>query len=743
MENMSVNLSFRARQGQEPRFVLHDPGLDSRPELHDAFAAVFRAVASTLNFEVAAVDPLAVIPPVKRSWNGDETALVDETVARPGDTLHVSWMPDGMWSAEWRTRRNENDVVIGYATSGAAADYEKDIFARSDERAAIEIEELTAAYVERPSPSLEVSGRLRFIACPAPATRPIRIRANADVHEATLRQGVFRATFPIPQGEPETLDLTLLAGGDSSPVTSVTVPQRIPTTLTGAELSVDEIDFSERLFAGKVAKRIRFRAAGYAPRLITLEFRPTAGEAAPSVVHAHKADTTATHVEYFLELDNNSRLSFSKSVPGTMLVSVVGQADSPSTIELVPHLVRAVWEQLDADVQLRIVSGELNVDAILGLSSIFDLRAPSIGTAARTEGRRRFRDPARVVTNVLLSGGISIPLDDRAFTPMFPRDASTLWARSFTLETADGKSFRLEAGNPDLNSLWDQVTSAREGVPAVLSLPGGAQALLALPRNRTFSQRITDAFSCLTKPFGVFFRGFCFEASALTLRPSLAEGGLLVKLAKPVPADHRTRPPVSTFLPFRVLRSVDNDALAFWEPAVEPVIFPIERSLPVGERVGYIYQSGDDFFWARFPDADPACKLKYVTFDGLAFSYAGGTADFEGWWLPDGHADFRASEPFHSYRFDFTEGATSPYNFELKDGVHCTAQGRWLSQEGFEELQAAIVQSIEAKSGSHTRLHIGGNDIDVRWSQRDAQKTILATATKIVDSLEVGLCALP
>lgn len=743
----NVTVEFRPRENDEEHFVLHHPELERSQSLHEAFTPIFHEVADALRFEVAAAEPLpVVIPPVRRSWNADESELNDDRIARAGDSIEVQWDAEGEWSAEWRSRREQGTVVIGHVARGANADYDTDTFVRPDEQPRIAVDDISVTYTPSPSPSLIVAGRVHFVACPVPVQRPIRVHTHTD-EDAPLRQGRFQAMLPVPPTEPESVDVTLSVAGCRTPVTSATSTHRIPTSLVDAQISVDEIEFAERLFARAVPKRIRFRSSGYAPRIVAIEFRPTMGEAGPRTVHARKIAATATHVEYYLDLDKEGELSFSESVPGAMLVTVLGQDEHViphSTIDLVPRLVRAVWEQLDAETQLRITSGELNAAAITAFGSVFDVRTPPPITPVN-DGGNRFRDPApRMVTNVLLAGGLRIPLDDRSFVPAFPENAAMYWKPRLKLKTAAGATFRVGQGDPEWTRLWDQVLAAREGEAVVLRLPGGVQALVALYNNVTFKDRITDAHSRIAaeKPFGVFFRGFCLKARLERLRPSLGKGGLLLKLLSPVHVDDRTRPPVSAFLPMRVLRSVDGDALAFWEPPAEPTVVPIRETLPVHNGIGYIYQADEESFWSDLPDVSPSVRLKYVTFNGLVFSLRDVETDFEGWWLPDGQGTFKSSQPFHDYSFDFTEGISSPYEFEVKDGVRCTVESRWLTKQGFDDLLAVIAAAGEMKSGRPPRTEAGGCTIDLLWRQRDADGTVVVTVTRVVDSSEVELYAL-
>lgn len=749
-EDVLLDLDFRQASQGNGAFVLHNGRLAATPDIHEAFAPIFTDVARTLGFTVASAGTTPiVIPPVHRGWDQDEVTLLDEAIAREGDTLQVTWRADGDWRAEWRTP-HDGGAVIARAQSGEPVDYDGETFVGPDERAAIAIDDLAVSYMAEP-PSLQVSGRVHFIACPVPTRRPLRVQAHVEC-DAALRHGRFHVSLPIPQGDPENVELRIAIAQTMPLISSDPVVQRIPTTLGRAELSIDEHEYSERVFAGQVPQRIRFPLAGYAPQFLTLEFRPTAGEARPRTVQARRIATSRTHVEYYLELDKDSTPTFADSVPGAMLVSVVGQDPAvapPSRIELVPRLVRAVWEQLDTEVQLRIVSGEVNVAAVTGLGSLFDLRSPG-NPGSPNDSVERFRDPQRIVTNVLLAGGLTTALDDRAFIPAFPRDASTFWKPSvaITFTTSTGVQTRIAQGDPYSKPYWTQVMSSRNGNAAVLNLGNGAQALVALhgvPRKSAFTQRIADAYTLIgtKKPFGVFFRGFCFAAQLETLRPSLDRGGLLLKVSKPLPADDRSRPPINAFLPMRVLRSADGDALAFWEPPAPPVVAQFDNRLPVHERVGYVYESGTTSFWSRLPEVDPTCKLRYVTFDNVVFSMSPVGIDFEGWWLPDGRGTFEASLPFHEYTLDFTEGAAAPYRFELKDGdVRCTAEGRWLTEQALAQLLTAIAAGRDAKTSGLTRTPVAGRNVELRWQQRDAEGTVLVTATNVVDVSEVELYAL-
>lgn len=749
-ENLSLDLDFRAETQIQGAFLLHNSVLTTSPEMYEAFSPILTAVADTLRFTVTHPGPVpTVVAPIRRRWNADESALIDEHIAQNGDTLHVTWSADGVWRAEWRTSR-DGGAVIGSAASGQPADYVNDTFVGPDAVPMIEIDELSVSYTAEPTPGLQVSGRVRLSACPDPQHRPIRVHAHGEC-DAAVRQGRFHAQFLVPPGDPEMIDVRVSIGGTTPPISSTTVTYRIPTALTAAELSIDELTFSERVFAGEVPKRIRFPLSGYAPQMLTLEFRPTAGEGGPRTVQARRITTTRTHAEYYLELDKDSRLTFGQSVPGAMVVAVVGQDPAtvpPSRIELVPRLVRAVWEQLDSEAQLRITSGELNVDAIVGLGSIFDLRTtPGVATK---DNSNRFRDPGRIVTNVLLAGGLTIALDDRSFFPAFPKDAATLCkSNAVTFTTQAGVSVRIAQGDPYVADTWAQILSARKnGNNVVLRLDGNVQALVSLHglgKKTTLGQRIADADTLLAakKAFGVFFRGFCFSAQLEALRRSLDSGGLLLKLSKPLHADDRVHPPVSAFLPMRVLRSADGDALAFWEPPEPPVMIQYEDPLPVHEQIGYVYQSGEESFWSRFPEADPKCRLRHVTFDNLVFSIKPDAIDFEGWWLPDGRGTFKASPPFRDYTFDFTEGACAAYEFELKDGAwRCTTEARWLSAQALAQLQTAIASAWEAKSGSLMRIPLAGRTVELRWRQRDAAGTVLVTATNVVDASEMELYAL-
>jgi hypothetical protein len=749
-EEVLLDLDFRETSQGDGTFALHNGRLAAAPDIHEAFAPIFAEVAQTLRFAVASAGTTpVVIPPVHRGWNEDETTLIDEPIARAGDRLHVSWSAERDWKAEWRTP-HDGGAVIARARSGEPVDYDGETFAGPDERAAIAVEDVAVTYTAEP-PSLQVSGRVRFIACPLPRRRSLRVQAHVEC-DVPLRSGRFHVLLPVPPGDPENVELRIAIDGTTPPISSQPVVQRIPTSLGRAELSIDGQEFSERVFAREIPQRIRFPLSGYAPQFLTLEFRPTAGEGGPRTVQAHRVDKSRTHVQYHLALDKETIPTFKDSLPGAMLVTVVGQdpaVAAPSRIELVPRLVRAVWEQLDTEVQLRIVSSEVNVSAITGLGSLFDLR-PAGTAASPKDAAERLRDPQRIVTNVLLAGGLTTELDDRAFTPAYPRDASTFWRPSaaITFATHSGVQSRIAQGDPDTKSYWTQVMSARNGNAAVLSLGNGVQALIAIhgvPRRSAFTQRIADAHTLVgaKKPFGVFFRGFCFAAQLETLRPSLDEGGLLLKLTKSIPSDDRSRPPINPFLPMRVLRSADNDALAFWETPAPPVQVQFDNALPVHDRIGYVHESGNGSFWSRLPEVDPGCKLRFVTFDNVVFSVTPQAIDFEGWWLPDERGTFTASEPFREYTFDFTEGAAAPYRFELRDGeVRCTAEGRWLAPPALAQLESAIAAGRDARSGGLTRTPVAGRNVELRWQQRDAKGVVLVTATNAVDASEVELYAL-
>jgi hypothetical protein len=741
-ENLNVNLEFRAPSSGEEHFLLHDAQLVDSKSFRDAFAPILTAVAEALLFEVRVSEQLpAVVPPIRRRWVN--TALTDDVIARAGDWLNIRWSA-GTWSAEWVGTRADRVVMIGTASDGQGANYGTYTFVRPGDPATISVDELALSYVAGSPPSLALHGRVIFNACPIPPHRTIRVHADSD-YDVPLRAGErFTVNFAIPANEPEMLDIAISVADSEPLVASPTISLRIPTALSGAEVSASGNEFAPRLFVREVPHSIRFRSGGYAPRSIHLRITATVGESAPKNVRARKVRTTATDVEYHLELDNDSTLTFSESVPGDLIIEVLGQDDPshpPSTIELVPRSVTGYWEQHDSSVQLRIASSELNVDSVTALGSVFD-----IGGSSRIEPlERRFRDPGRIVTSVILGGHLSIALDDRAFTPAFPRDASAFWNDLVYLETAQGARFRLAEGDPDSHQLWNRLLGARDSDRLVLSLPRATQALISLPDNRRFTRRIADPFELQKHdaPFGVFFRGFCFIARLVRLEKSLGDAGLFLKLETPVAADERTSPPISAFLPIRVLRSPDDDALAFWEPPAPPVIVPFEDRLLVHDCIGYIYQSPTKKFWSRLPDVSPETTLKYVTFDSLVFSVGPTTTQFEGWWLPNGRGTFKASPPFRAYSFDFTEGASSAYEFELRNGeLHRIVSGRWLSDDEVDELERAIRAWHATQSGSRTRTPVGPHEVDVRWRQRDTDGTLLVSATKVVDSWEVDLYAL-
>ena len=748
LESETLDLEFQPSRERGGQFRLHSPSLDR--ELRQAFLPSFRQAAAALRLTIVGDDPLVVDPPVERRWN--DTELEEHVFARAGDKLFFSWSGDDTWSARWISARPGGDEVAN-ARHDSQAEFHGRTVAAAGRPPRIDIVECQLSHAPSEPPLLRVRCRLRFVDCPLPPRSAVLVRADDEGEPGPEQEVILErdnasvtAALPVPGGEPEVVAVTVAVPGSTPPVASPPTRLRIPTALGDAEIAVDGGEYSRQLYASDVPARVRFRHTGYAPGKLTLVFRLSGGERERLEVGAVKVETTPTHACYDLEIDDAKVLLVRSCVPGELSVEVANQgtdagAPPASAIKLVPRLVRGVWEQSASGVSLKLTSLEVNAQVIAALGSHFDpasyaLEAPLLGS----EGT--FPAPSGVVTRVVLVGGKAIPLDDRDFVPLFPLDATELWKDSLLLQSVSGETVRLGLDEgPGQRQWWTLVERARQGETTVLSLRDGMKALLSLSRESgsRFAERIADPYALIAgnQPFGLFFRGFCWQARLEKLRPGLAEEGLLLRLATPMPVDGRDvrcEPPISAFLPRRALRSEGRRALAFWEPPAEPVTVPIEDGIPVHERVGYVYRNGAERFWARLPDE--IAQLELVTFDGLAFALNGTDIDFVGWWLPTGRGVFPAAPPFHDYTFDFSEGAAAPYEYEIRgEKVIVKKAGRWLSAEASDALATRIGEARTQQPRSREAIEVAGVKIAVRWRQRDADSVLVATATKAEVSL--------